>query len=101
MNALVRRLGRLVRRLRAARDLRRALHQECPVTKADLRKAIIKTAALAHWHHSFGGRVLRTAINDNLSPAGRTTGSGAANASNPCVVAPGFTPFHAIEVSDA
>lgn len=97
MNALARRLGCLVRRLRAARDLRRALHRECPVTKADLRRAIIRTAALAHWHHSFGGRVLRSAINDNLSPAGRTTGSGAANASNPCVVAPGFAPFHSVE----
>lgn len=78
MNALASRLGRLVRRIRAARDLCRALHRECPVTKADLQRAIIRTAALAHWHHSFGGRVLRSAINDNL-PSGRAEGFGAAS----------------------
>ncbi|MBF5091307.1 hypothetical protein F1640_15065 [Novosphingobium sp. NBM11] len=45
-------------------------------TKSDLRRAILRTAALTHWRHNLTRRALPCAVNDR--PSGRAEGQEAA-----------------------
>jgi len=47
-----------------------------PATKSDLRRAILRTAAISHWRHDHTRRGLPCAVND--CPSGRAVGQEAA-----------------------